>query len=160
MVILEGITACFLVLIACVVGIANSPVNLVCLYEKEVQQRVIALGLITEEKIKRNALYFKLFGIIPFFVLVLVSVYGLNGVRGFWEGFVQITGILMIEGLFDRIFIDWYWVGKTKAWTIAGTEDLKPYIYGKTLVFKWLFTIIGYPMIAALLAGIMSFIIK
>ena len=23
----------------------------------------------------------------------------------------------------DRLFIDWYWVGKTKAWDIPGTED-------------------------------------
>ena len=34
----------------------------------------------------------------------------------------------MIEGLFDRFFIDWFWVGKTKAWLIPGTEDLMPYI--------------------------------
>ena len=37
---------------------------------------------------------------------------------------MQITIILLIVGLFDRLFIDWYWVGKTKAWFIPGTEDL------------------------------------
>jgi hypothetical protein len=40
-ILLEGIAACFLLLITCVVGIANGAVNLVCLYEKEVQDRVI-----------------------------------------------------------------------------------------------------------------------
>ena len=41
MVIIEGLIICFILLIACVVGIANGAVNLVCLYEKEVQDKVI-----------------------------------------------------------------------------------------------------------------------
>ena len=60
--------------------------------------------------------------------------------------------IYLISGLFDRIFIDWYWVGKTKAWIIPGTEDLMPYIYGKTLIGKWLSTVIGFPVLAVLIA--------
>lgn len=159
-VILEGIVACFILLIACVVGIANGPVGLVCLYEKEVQERVVELGLISRERIKRNELYFKLFGIIPFFIFVLIAVYGINGSRGFWEGFWQICIILLMEGIFDRLFIDWYWVGKTKTWVIPGTEDLMPYIYGKTLISKWIFTLIGYPMIAAVISGLMMLLIK
>ena len=154
-VLLEGICACFILLIVCVVGIANGPVGLVVLYEKEVQQRAVALGLTTEAKIRQNARYFHLFGLLPFFVFILVSVYGINGARGFLEGFWQLTAILLIGGLFDRFFIDWYWVGHTRAWTIPGTEDLKPYIPRKTLIVKWLITIVGNPIIAAVLAGIM-----
>ena len=151
MILIEGLVACFLLLITCVVGIANGPVSLVSLYEKEVQDRVVEKGLITREKIKRNANYFKLFGILPFFIFVLVTVYGVNGARGFWEGFWQIC---------VRLFIDWYWVGKTKAWIIPGTEDLMPYIYGKTLIGKWVITLVGYPVIAAVLSLIMSLILK
>ncbi|OPZ19927.1 MAG: hypothetical protein BWZ04_02178 [Firmicutes bacterium ADurb.BinA205] len=160
MILIEGLVACFLLLITCVVGIANEPVSLVCLYEKEVQDRVVEKGLITHERINRNANYFRLFGIFPFFIFVLVSVYGINGARGFWDGFWQISVILLIEGLFDRLFIDWYWVGKTKAWIIPGTEDLMPYIYGKTLIGKWVFTLVGYPFIAAVLSLIMSLILR
>ena len=36
--------------------------------------------------------------------------------------------ILLIMGLFDRLYIDWHWVGRTKAWIIPGTEDLMPCI--------------------------------
>ena len=160
MILIEGLVACFLLLITCVVGIANGPVSLVSLYEKEVQDRVVEKGLITHERINRNANYFRLFGILPFFIFVLVSVYGINGARGFWDGFWQISVILLIEGLFDRLFIDWYWVGKTKAWIIPGTEDLMPYIYGKTLIGKWAFTLVGYPVIGDVLSLIMSFILK
>ena len=160
MILIEGLVACFLLLIPCVVGIANGPVSLVCLYEKEVQDRAVEKGLITRERINRNANYFRLFGILPFFIFVLVAVYVINGAHGFRDGFWQISVILLMEGLFDRLFIDWYWVGKTKAWIIPGTEDLMPYIYGKTLIGKWVFTLVGYPFIAAVLSLIMSFILK
>ena len=44
--------------------------------------------------------------------------YGVNGVTDFTGGFIQMTIILVIMGLFDKFFIDWYWVGRTKAWII------------------------------------------
>lgn len=70
-------------------------------------------------------------------------------------GFWQIYVLAMAEGLFDRFFIDTYWVGHTRAWTIPGTEDLKPYIPRKTLIVKWAVVIVGNPLIAAVIAGIM-----
>ena len=96
---------------------------------------------------------------VPLFTLVPYMVYGINGATSFWDGFVQITVILLIMGLFDRLFIDWYWVGKTKAWLIPGTEDLMPYIPKKVLVRKWVRTLIGYPLIALLIAGVMCLFI-
>ena len=63
-----------------------------------------------------------------------------------------------IMGLFDRLFIDWFWVEHTKAWIIPGTEDLMPYIPVKTKIGKWLGTVIGFPMMAALIAGVASFL--
>jgi hypothetical protein len=36
---IEGIVMCFVLLIVCVIGIANGPVGLVLLYEKDVQER-------------------------------------------------------------------------------------------------------------------------
>lgn len=158
--IFEGLVLSFLLLISCVVGKANGAVNMVFLYEKEVQDRVVELGLIDKNKIQKNKNNFMLFGIIPFFILLIIFVYVINKTRGFKEGFVQLLIILIIEGLFDRLFIDWYWVTKTKDWIIEGTEDLMPYIYGKTLVQKWISVIVGYPILAAIISGIMSLILK
>ena len=160
MILIEGLVACFLLLIPCVVGIANGPVSLVCLYEKEVQDRVVEKGLITRERINRNANYFRLFGILPFFIFVLVAVYGINGAHGFRDGFWQISVILLMEGLFDRLFIDWYWVGKTKAWIIPGTEDI-PFVQTWPQVIKkrsilTLVWIIG----AVIVAGIVILIFR
>ena len=155
MVVIEGLVSCFIVLIACVVGISNGSVGLVCLYEKEVQDKAVELGLITKVKIKKNSLCFNLFGMLPNILFMLLAVYFLNGARGFMECYWQILVIMMMEGLFDRLFIDWFWVGHTKAWVIPGTEELMPYIYGKTLAVKWIFTLIGYPVFAAGFAGIL-----
>lgn len=151
-VILEAVVMCFVLLIICVVGMANGPEGMVFFYEKEVQERVVQLGLTTEEKIRKRktVTFFAL--MIPQFLLVPYMVYGINGAKDAGTAAFQMIVIYLISGLFDRIFIDWYWVGKTKAWIIPGTEDLMPYIYGKTLIGKWLSTVIGFPVLAVLIA--------
>lgn len=160
MIIIEGIVVCFIVLLGCEIGIANGPQGMLFLYEKDVKDRVYQSGLISEKEMIRNAKRFKLIGLGAIMVFLLVAVYGINGARGFWEGFWQMTAILLVEGIFDRFFIDWYWVGHTKAWEIQGTEDLKPYIPKKAWVQKWLLTIVGFPILAAVLSVIMMFFLK
>ena len=157
---LEGITCCFMVLMCCVAGIANGPVNMVYFYEEEVQKRAVDLGLTSRKKIAEGKKRFVIFGILPYFIFVILAVYLINGARGFRDGFMQMTALLLIEGFFDRIFIDWYWVTKTRAWIIEGTEDLMPYIYGRTLIGKWAATLIGYPLMAAAISYLMTFICK
>ena len=86
---------------------------------------------------------------------VLVCVYGINGTHGFAAGFWQLLVILSVMNLIDRFLIDGYWVGHTNAWTIPGTEDLKPYITAKDKGKKWLFGTVGMAVISAALAAIM-----
>lgn len=62
--------------------------------------------------------------------------------------------------LIDRFFIDEFWVGHTKAWTIPGTEDLKPYITKQDKIRKWSFGTIGIVIIAALLSTIMMIFVQ
>lgn len=118
------------------------------------------MGLITKKEIDRNRKLFKICTMVVMIAFVLWAVYGINGARGFITPFLQIYALAMAEGLFDRFFIDAYWVGHTKAWTIPGTEDLKPYIPKKTLIIKWLIVIVGNPLIAAFLAGIMFLFVR
>lgn len=151
---IETVVMCFLLLVVCVVGIANGPVGLVVLYEKDVQQRVIELGYTTREKIRNSLIVSSLAMFLPVFTVTPWMVYGINGAKGFWEGFWQMTVILWGMGLFDRFFIDWYWVGHTKAWIIPGTEDLRPYTPKKVMLGKWFGTVVGFPAMAAMVAGI------
>ena len=152
---LECIVVCFILLVPCVAAIANGVHNAAFLFEPEVQNRVTSMGLITREQLSRNKRNFKLGALSVMLAFVLAAVYGINGARGFWQPFWQIYALTMAEGLFDRFFIDWYWVGHTKAWIIPGTEDLMPYIPRKTLIVKWMSVLLGNPIIAAILAGIM-----
>lgn len=45
---------CFILLVPCVVTIANGVHNAVFLYERNVQDRVIEMGLITRERLERK----------------------------------------------------------------------------------------------------------
>ena len=154
--ILEGIAMCFVLLIICVAGIAEGPVGMVFFYEKEVQDKAVELGLTTRETIRRRKAVAMIALLVPQLLFVPLTVYLVNGAPDFQTAAAQMTVIYMISGLFDRLFIDWYWVGKTKAWIIPGTEDMRPYIYGKTLIGKWVSTLIGYPLLAVLIAWAVS----
>ena len=156
LILLEGILMCFILLLVCVIGIANGPVSMVTLYEKDVQQRVVELGLTTKENIRKTTIFSGIALFAPTLILVPLMVYGYNGAASFQDGFCQMTAIYLIMNLFDRLFIDWYWVGKTTAWLIPGTEDLMPYIPKKVLIRKWLGSLVGFPIIAAIIAGIMT----
>ena len=150
-VIFEGIVMCFVLLLVCVVGIApKGPVGLVAFYDEDVQQRAIQLGLTNPQHIRRQTILSGIAIFVPLLILVPYMVYGVNGAHGFKEGFLQMTAIGLIAGLFDRLFIDWWWVGRTQAWVIPGTEDLMPYIAGKTLSSKWIGTLVGFPLLYAL----------
>lgn len=156
LVVIEGIVMCFILLIICVIGIADGPVGLVVFYEDDVKKRAAELGLTTEEKIKRTSAITTAALFLPMLTLVPAMVYFVNGARGFSELFWQMCIILWIMGLFDRIFIDWYWVGHTKAWIIPGTEDLMPYIPRKTVIHKWIGTLTTYPLLSAVMAAIIA----
>ena len=97
---------------------------------------------------------FKIICLPGYILYILVCVYGVNGARGFWNGFWQMFVILSIMNLMDRFLVDDYWVGRTKYWTIPGTEEFKPYIRKEDKQKKWLFGTVGMLVIAAILAGI------
>ena len=156
LIMVEGIALCFVLLLVCSVAIANGPVGAVFFYEQDVQDRVVELKLTTRETIRRRYGMAGLCLCLPLFIGAPAMVYYLNGARTFLELFWQITAVLMIPGIFDRLFIDWYWVGRTNAWLIPGTEDLKPYVPRKVMIGKWAATLVGYPLIAALAAWVIT----
>ena len=155
-VILEGLGLGALLFLVCAVGIRKGAGGMVHLYSPAVQRRCVKLGLTTREKIKQNALIFKAVCVPGYIAYVLVCVYGINGARSFAAGFWQLLVILSVMNLMDRFLIDGYWVGHTNAWTIPGTEDLKPYITAKDKAKKWLFGTVGMAVIAMVLAAMMT----
>lgn len=113
--ILEGLGLGALLVLVCAIGIHKGAVGMAHLYDSKVQERCVALGLTTKEKIKQNSLRFKLICVPGYLAYVLICVYAINGVQTFWGGFWQCFVILSVMNLIDRLGIDGYWVGHTKA---------------------------------------------
>lgn len=158
-VLLEGLGLGVLLVLVCAFGIRKGTVGMVHLYHEDVQARCVELGLTTRERIRRSAIRFKLLCIPGYVAYVLVFVYAVNGARSFAAGFWQLLVILSVMNLIDRFGVDDFWVGNTAAWTIPGTEDLKPYITARDRRKKWIFGTAGMAVISAVLAGVMALII-
>ena len=89
--ILEGLGLGVLLVLICATGIRKGAVGMVHLYSPAVQQRCVKLGLTSPERIRRNSLLFKA-GCVPGYIsYVLVCVYGINGAKGFYSGFLAVT---------------------------------------------------------------------
>ena len=157
---LEGLGLGFLLYLICAVGIRNGAIGMVHLYDQTVQERVVALGLTTVEKIRKRSALFRGLCLPGYLIYVLLCVYLINGTRGFWPGFWQSFVILSIMNLIDRLWIDEYWVGHTKAWIIPGTEDLRPYITASDKKKKWIMGTGGMALLATILSGVMALILK
>ena len=153
--ILEGLGLGVLLVLVCAVGIRRGAVGMVHLYSPQVQNRCVELGLTTHERIKHNAVRFKLLCIPGHIAYVLIFTYAVNGARGFIAGFWQLLVILSVMNLIDRFLVDGFWVGHTKAWVIPGTEDLRPYITAKDKCKKWIFGTVGMAVMAAVLSAVM-----
>ena len=156
---IEGLGLGFLLYLICAIGIRNGAVGMVHLYDQKVQERVVQLGLTTAEEIRKRSVRFRSLCLPGYLVYVLICAYLINGARGFWPGFWQSFVILSIMNLIDRLLIDGYWVGHTKAWIIPGTEDLMPYITTKDKKKKWIMGTVGMAIISAFLSGIMALIL-
>ena len=158
--IVEGLGLGALLVLICAVGIRDGAIGMAHLYDKKVQERVIQLGMMTREAIRKRSVRFRSLCLPAYKIYVLVCVYAINGARGFLPGFWQGFVILSIMNLIDRFLIDEYWVGHTNAWIIPGTEDLRPYITAADKKNKWIMGTLGMAVIAAVLSGIMCLILK
>ena len=103
MLIIEGIVMSFILLLICVVGISNGPVGLVIFYEQDVKDRVIELGLTTKEKIKKTWIITLIAIFVPQIVVPPAMVYGINGVEGFLDGFIQ--KLVIVSAVLAWVFI-------------------------------------------------------
>jgi len=79
--IIEGIGLGALLVLVCAVGIRKGAVGLLHLYEPDVQERCISMGLTTKERIKHNQMLFKVVCLPIYIAYILVCVYVINGAR-------------------------------------------------------------------------------
>ena len=154
----EGLGLGALLVLVCAVGIRNGAIGMAHMYDKKVRERVIQLGMTTQEAIRKRGARFRSLCLPAYMAYVFACVYAVNGARGFLPGFWQAFVILSVMNLVDRFLIDELWVGHTDAWIIPGTEDLRPYITAGDKRKKWILGTIGMAVLAAALSGIMCLI--
>ena len=151
--VIEGMAMCLIMLLTCVVGIAkDGPVGLVTFYEKEVQDRVVALGLTTKDKIRKSAIISGIVVFLPMLIFIPAMVYGLNGARGFTQGFLQMLAIGMIYGLFlYRKEISWQ--------RVAAAHFVRTVVVSFLLNPLWLSLLYGYGFWAVITARFVKTVI-
>lgn len=151
---LEGLGLGALLVLVCAVGIRKGAVGMVHLYNIEVQERCVELGLISKEKIRQKVILLKAVCLPIYLIYLFLCLFVINQAENFFATFYQSFVILFVMNLVDRFLIDELWVGHTKAWIIPGTEDLMPYITKADKRKKWLAGTFGMAIIALVLAGL------
>lgn len=150
--VLQGLGLGALLFWVCAVGKRKGALGMVHLYSPEVRSRCVALGLTTREAIRRNALAMKVLSLPLYLGYLVLCVFGINQARSFFAILWQSLVILSVMNLVDRFLIDGLWVAHTRAWVIAGTEELMPYITKADKRRKWLTGTVGMAALAAVLA--------
>lgn len=117
-------------------AVRGGAINGLFFYPKPVQERAFAIGLADREDIHRKSVRFMtlFITILLFALLLLIGVW--NRVYDFKTAYWQALLFLEVSNWYDGIVIDRLWVGHSRFWIIAGTEDIpfvKPW---KEVLFK------------------------
>ena len=102
----------------------RGPIGGIFFYPKVMQERVIELGLITAEVLKRRRNYACVLLLTWMILVPLVMIVFVNGARSFWDCFWQYYVLFLGAEFFDWLVIDTIWVALSDWWLIPGTEDL------------------------------------
>ena len=97
--ILEGLGVLLVLVYAS--GIRKSSVVMVHLYHEDVQVRCVELKLTTREKIRRNAILFKLLCIPGYLAYALIFVYAVNG--ALTEKLLHVVTTSRFESIFEVV---------------------------------------------------------
>ena len=135
MIIIQLFLYCLLFTLMVKLAVRNNAINALYFYPKPVQERALALGLTTKEKVSKSR---KIFMTAFYLVLLtaLILIIGLwNGVSDFGTAYWQAVLFLEAMNWYDGIVIDRLWVGHSKLWRIKGAEDI-PYVQTWRQVLK------------------------
>lgn len=135
--------------------IRNGAIQAVHMYPKEIQERVIELGMTTEKKIIIRGKMLKCIGFISYMGTTLLMVLVWNHAKGFYDVFWQCLFLLEQMNLFDCFIIDELWVKHSKRWVIPGTEALSHnYIPVRQQIMKRIAVAVLFAVISVIVAGI------
>ena len=114
----------------------RGPIGGIFFYPKVMQERTIALGLITSEELKRRRNFAYVLLLAWMILVPLVMIVFVNGARSWWDCCWQYYVLFLGAEFFDWLVIDTIWVALSDWWLIPGTEDLND-TWHSTRVKRW-----------------------
>lgn len=116
----------------------KGPLGGIFFYPKVVQDRVVTLGLITKEEIKKRRAF--AYALLAAWMLIVpgVMILFINGARGYFDLCWQFYVLFFGAEFYDWLFIDTIWVARSDWWLIPGTGDLDG-TWHDVSVKKWKF---------------------
>ena len=105
-------------------AIRDGAINALFFYPKPVQERAFEIGLADRQDIRRKKVRFMISFMVVLLVTLLLIIGLWNRVNDFRMAYWPALIFLEVSNWFDGIVIDRLWVGHSKFWIIAGTEDI------------------------------------
>ena len=105
-------------------AVRGGAINALFFYPKPVQERAFAIGLADREDIRRKSVRFMTSFLVVLLAALLLIIGLWNRVVDFKTAYLQALFFLDVSNWYDGIVIDRLWVGHSKTWVIAGTEDI------------------------------------
>ena len=124
-------------------------------YPPAIQERAVALGITTKEKMSADAKKFKPMGFVIMSLLNLVIICAVNRETTFLAGFYQSYLFLNTFSLIDAAVLDSVWFCHAKFWRLPGTEDMTQEYHNYWFHWKWFFLgLITLIPVAAIIGGL------
>ena len=127
--------ACYALYMAILVH-RRGPIGGIFFYPKAMQERVIELGRITPEELKRRRTFAMVLLLAWMTLVPLVMIVFVNGARSYWDCCWQYYVLFLGAEFFDWLVIDTIWVALSDWWLIPGTEDLDD-TWHSTRIKRW-----------------------
>lgn len=137
----------------------RGPIGGIFFYPKAMQERAIALGLITQEELKRRRRFATVLLIGWMLLLPLVMIVFVNGGRSYWDCCWQYYVLFLGAEFFDWLVIDTFWVALSDWWLIPGTEDLND-TWHSAKIKRWkMVKLIPFSVPIAAIAGSLCWVV-
>ena len=114
----------------------RGPVGGIFFYPKAMQERTIALGLITKEELESRRRFAYILLLAWMLLIPLVMIVFVNGARSWFDCSWQFYVLFLGAEFFDWLMIDTIWVALSDWWLIPGTEDLND-TWHSTRIKRW-----------------------
>ncbi len=124
MIILQLVLFCALFTLMVKIAVGNNALNGLYFYPKSVQEKAYELGLTDRETVakKRKLFMTAFFAVMATALISIIRVW--NGIQSFWTAYLHALFFLEVMNWYDGIVIDRLWVGHSRFWVIAGTEEI------------------------------------